>query len=351
MKKSLFFALAGTLVLLMSCSNDFEVSAPWKNIPVVYGLMDYEDSVHYIRVEKAFLDPDANALDVAQIADSLYYDDATVELERIGSNQPILLERVDGNKIWRLVPTGMNQYDTIFPYQRKEGIFANAPNWLYKVDANIFNLQPGDSVRLSINRGDNLPLVTASTTVLESSKFRGKIDKDNIGFPYNLDVTFEWSSDVDARIFDLSLVFNYVEQNVNNLDSIVHKSLVWDLVKRKRYETPLAKYEYTIKGAEFYEFLRGRIPADPNIKRVLDPYSPIEYILTAGASDLEKYISVATSNSGITSSQELPVYTNLSEGLGIFSSVHVLVKDSILLDKSTRDSLIDGIYTKDLNFN
>ena len=43
--------------LLTACSNDLEVAAPWKDIPVVWGMISRSDTAHYVRVEKAFLDP------------------------------------------------------------------------------------------------------------------------------------------------------------------------------------------------------------------------------------------------------------------------------------------------------
>ncbi|MBK8555265.1 MAG: hypothetical protein IPL65_05590 [Lewinellaceae bacterium] len=60
-------------LLLSTCSNDFEITAPWKSYPVVYAFLSAQDTAHYVRIEKAFLSPDKSALAVAQIADSLYY--------------------------------------------------------------------------------------------------------------------------------------------------------------------------------------------------------------------------------------------------------------------------------------
>ena len=41
MQKSLFFlAFLCFTALAPSCSTDFEIAEPWKEIPVVYGLLD-----------------------------------------------------------------------------------------------------------------------------------------------------------------------------------------------------------------------------------------------------------------------------------------------------------------------
>ena len=71
--KKLLLLLPVLALILSQCSNDFDVTADWKEIPVVYAFLNPKDSAHYIRVEKAFLDPETSAYTIADIADSLYY--------------------------------------------------------------------------------------------------------------------------------------------------------------------------------------------------------------------------------------------------------------------------------------
>src|SRR5215203_7429778 len=75
----LIFFLA---LMLGSCSTDIETNAPWKETMVVYGFLNPNDAVQYIRISKAYLG-EGNALIMAQEADSLYYGDILdVKLER-----------------------------------------------------------------------------------------------------------------------------------------------------------------------------------------------------------------------------------------------------------------------------
>ena len=78
MKKLLLLLPFG--LLLSACSNDFEVTAPWKDIPVVYAILSPQDTAHYIRIEKAFIDPDKSALEIARIPDSLYYPENAISV-------------------------------------------------------------------------------------------------------------------------------------------------------------------------------------------------------------------------------------------------------------------------------
>src|SRR5437868_9126208 len=113
---------AGILSLIFfSCSTDFEVTTAWKDETIVYGLLDKSDTAQYIKIEKAFLDPNTNALTIAQIPDSLYYNELNVELQQYTNHQLVNsfpLVKVDGNSEGLVKDTG---------------IFAQSPNILYKL--------------------------------------------------------------------------------------------------------------------------------------------------------------------------------------------------------------------------
>src|SRR5690242_20706024 len=81
MKKSIsafLFALAA--LAYTGCKNDLNVLAPYKDIPVVYGLLDQKDSVHYIRVNKAF-EGSGDAYTMAKQYDSINYAYGTITVQ------------------------------------------------------------------------------------------------------------------------------------------------------------------------------------------------------------------------------------------------------------------------------
>ncbi|MFM7666698.1 MAG: hypothetical protein ACKO7D_00755, partial [Bacteroidota bacterium] len=81
------------LTVLYSCNEKINYIGEFKETAVVYGLLDHADSLHYIKINRAFIGP-GNALDIAQIPDSNYFSqvDATVS------------EYLDGNLVrtWEL---------------------------------------------------------------------------------------------------------------------------------------------------------------------------------------------------------------------------------------------------------
>ncbi len=331
MKKFSFITLLSAVLFTFSCSNDFDVAAPWKDIPVVYGLMNIQDATHYIRVEKAFLDPDANALEQAKIADSLYYDNLTVQLERVSNGQLFTLTKIDGNLV------GL---------PREDGVFATEPNWLYKIDSSVIKLQAGETIRLKVDRGDNLPEVTGETVILNKGKLRSPDPNtsNNFNFDYNIDTKLSWSGDPNAKIFDAKLIFKYAEITGQQVEE---KSIEWNWARGIRNENNSSEIIVEKKGREFYEFLKNNIEVKSGVTRV---FQGIDVEIIAGGTELEKYVNVALANTGITGSQEIPTYTNLSEGKGVFSSVNYLIAKNILLTQRSRDSLRNGFLTKNLNF-
>ena len=89
---SLLFLAA---LFLQSCSEDLKLAGDFKETAIVYGLLDQADSLHYVKITRAFIGP-GNALDIAQIADSSYFDqvDATIS-EVVNGTVEILVPMID----------------------------------------------------------------------------------------------------------------------------------------------------------------------------------------------------------------------------------------------------------------
>ena len=333
MKNNLLFSLLISLMFWSACSNDFEVVAPWKDIPIVYGLLNIADDQHYIRVEKAFIDPDISALVIAKEPDSLYYDNVIVQLEKVSTGQIFTLTRVDGNDPGIALP-------------RDPGIFATVPNYLYRIEGSAIDLQKGEIIRLIVDRGNGLPLVTAETAI------QGPMQKrtpggNNFDFVPNLPTKLGWSASTESKIFDVKLIIHYGEFPKDDPSAFEQKTIEWVWANGVTFSVPANEYRLEKDGKEFYAVMASNIPNDPNFERI---FIDMDLEIISGGEALQKYINVALANSGITGSQELPSFTNLSEGMGIFSTQGVLKVPGLLLAPKTRDSLANGSITKHLNF-
>lgn len=313
-------------MLLTACDNDLVVVDEWKDIPVVWALLNKSDTAHYIRLEKAFLDPTTSALDIARIPDSLYYDDATVTLKRISGGQTYELERVNGD---------------LEGYPREGGIFAETPNYLYKIKANEINLQVGEEYQLIIDREDGTPLVTAKTEIVPKPVLRNPSAAASLAFKPKSSFPFIWNSLDEAATYDLKLRFHYREKSPETGNQFESRTVEWAIVKN------WPDVEFRIDGVEFFNFVKSSVPQNTQATRI---FESIEIVLWAGGKELAEFIKIVQANQNITSTQDVPAYTNLSEGIGIFSSRNVSYNTDFMLTAATLDSLRDGSITGHLNF-
>lgn len=332
MRNKFFFLILPAALLMQSCSNEFDLTATWKDIPIIYGALSLADTAHYIRVEKAFVDPEKNAFETAQIADSLYYENASVELVRLSDNKVFTLRRVDGN---------------VEGFDRDTGIFAHSPNYLYKIRANELQLKGGDLIQLRLNRGENKEIVTAQTRILPNMGYlEGKPPSQINAWNVDIPIRVAWrTNSADAVIFDVQVEFKYSE--LPSSGQVSFKSQTWKPFTNYQVQESTSFIQVELESDQFFAFLGNSIEADPTIRRA---FRGVDIKVYGGGKEIAEFVNITFANSGITGSQDPPVYTNISEGLGIFTSKSEAVVKDIQFGPGARDSLVRGRFTKDLNF-
>ncbi len=325
MRTALFLALS--MVLLAGCDNELDVTADWKDIPIVYGILSPQDTVHYVRIEKAFLDPTIPANEIARIPDSLYYENVDAAIVDLSTGLRYQFEEVNGE-------------DEGIP--RDEGIFAESPNILYRIDADDLNLTGGRQYRFELNRSERLPLVEATIEQVRRGIVTRPVENTQLRFPYEGTFSVVWREADNAFFYDVSLIVRYEEANLDDPGSAVSKTAEWKLARNT------SDVRADVFGIEFYQFLADELEADPRIIRRLDA---VDCYLRSGGRELFDFRTIQNANSGFTSvGGDIPQYTNLSEGLGIITTSN---RDQVLdlqLSNESLDSLINGSITGDLNF-
>lgn len=318
-------------VLSSSCNNDLELVAEWKEIPVVYGFLSPTDTAQYFRVEKAFIDESKAPSVIAQIPDSLYFSNISVELVLDASGQRYALERVDGN---------------LEGYPRKPGFFANQPNYLYKIRTDQLSLQTDKLYRLEVRDENGRVITSAQTPVVGTYVMQASNPQQEIFFRYDRSLTFGWNSlEKSAYFYDLTLRINVTEFTDNDPLSARQRVLEWPV--ERSFLRGSSQPRVQVPGLGFYLFLSQALESDPRLSR---KFESIDIVVDAGAQSLYEYLSVGQANSGITGAEFVPSYSNVDNGLGLFSSRSRLVAKDFSINLTTFDSLQNGIYTKDLNF-
>jgi len=321
-----------------NCSNDFELTTGETNKPVVYGFLSPKDTATYIRVEKAFVSENTSALELAQRPEELYYDDIEVVLSS-GSNT-YNLTQVDG---------------TNEGYPRDTGVFVNVPNNLYKLvlPAGQAYLD-GQDFQLTITDEEADTLLTqVSTTIVHAPV---------ILFP-RADDDFEWRSSIEsqndirtqwrfnnntAAIFDLRIRFNYQEAVNGDINNRVDKSVIFTVLKNiEPDDEDDTSIIVEILATDILGGISGAVDASDPGPRF---FTNMEIVVDAGSKDLLSFVSVGQANTGLTGASIPPIFSNIPNGFGLFSSRNSSFVGGLTLVGEGRDSLLDGRFTSQLNF-
>ena len=326
MRKGLFY-LTGALfgLVLTSCSNSLNVQAPYKNITIVYGLMDQNDATHYIRINKAY-EGVGNAYTMAQVYDSIYYpaNQISVQLQDVNSN---------GNVVQTITLVA----DSSIPVPA--GTFSYPKQILYKTNA---ALNINDTYNLIVTNNHTHQVLTGSTTLLQDATFSSTV----IGPPYfffnfsnQYPTTIGWTSTVNARIYQLTFRFFYSEQTGSGKSE---KSIDWIFATQTSPTIdggfPMG---YNITGYQFIQMANSMIPVEAGVQRTADS---LRLIFTSGSDDFNTYIQLSQPSLGID--QDPPSFSDVKNGIGIYTSRHTQT-----LTKQLDPSLVDSLIAdKQLNF-
>jgi hypothetical protein len=321
---SILIILAG----LASCRNDFEVMAPYKAIPLVYCILNQNDSVHFLRLEKSFLG-EADANDMARQTDSIYFPEASVFIERWANSQ--MMERLVLERV-------------LYP-ARDSGVFTNDPNFVYRTSAPI---RGNSEYRLNITIPLTGAQVTATThTISEFKVIKPEAYKKNLPFSsYDNYQTVEWLTAPFTRVYHLMIRFHYLEVKEEDTVSLSADWNIGDFVSQNGAGGEDIKVE--VLQRNFYKWLGNKLKIpSPDVQRLADKKA-VDFVLTIGGEELYTYMEVYKEDSGIL--KEKPVFTNIVNGIGLFST---RFKQSVVgksLSDHSIDSLAYGIYTKSLRF-
>jgi hypothetical protein len=296
--------------------------------------LDKSDTAAYIKINKAFLDPTTSALTIAQIPDSLYYDELSVELQEYNGSsliKTIQLTKVDGNEEGFIKDTG---------------IFAQSPNFLYKTKE---KLNQSSTYTLSITESDNSKQITASTPIIDDFSILRPNSALKISMLPGLKYNVDWFSAKDGKIYDLVIRFYYTEFKFSDPNFKEEKYLDWTIFTDTRSNTTGGGVEmfHDIPCDNLYTFLSANISDDPDRYRQT---KNADFNFSVGGEVLDTYNQVTIAQQGLTSGQALPTYTNIENGLGLFSTRYHKSVLAIPFDQRTTDSIACYSVTHHLNF-
>ena len=357
--KKIFLPLGfAAIIAATGCSEDFEVAAPYKQVAVVYGILDAKDTAHYIRIQKAFMDENKSAIDMSKVPDSSYFKEGEIEAN--------LLE-MNGSNVVKTIPlTRVDMTLEGFPKDQPANTqgFFTTPHYAYKLQLNKDKnevLKPNATYNLKIvNKTNGETIELKSPLGIVNTK-----ESSNNGDFYvaeftnsNYFINLERTQPVSANQFLLRgrtpaygamqegvIRFNYVDKNtVTGEETDKSVSYTFGNTEVAANGNP---FTFQTPNIDFYTFLADAIgPAPSNIERYMDS---CDVYVWAGSPELLRYKQVnQVQNSGISGDQIKPLYTNLKGNVvGILASRTYVVFHNVPLGRSAGQSGTPANYTLD----
>jgi len=292
-----------------ACKTDFDVIASYKEVTVVYGLLDQGDSTHYVRITKAFLG-EGNALVYAKEPDSsLYGPELKVSL----------LER----KQLTDVNYTTIVFDTVTIHNKDTGVFFSPDQLMYKSDA---VLHPEYYYQLKAENSKTGNLVTSNTNLIQNFYLDNpKPGTKKIGFNRNVltQQNFKWKSAVNGKKYQPVLKFFFKESSAPN--DTVMREIEWIMGSStsEGVDGGDPMYAYYM-NEEFYKLCESHIPYSDPVKedavrlRIADHF---DLIIIVVGDEFNTYLELNGPTTGLL--LEKPSYSNINNGIGVFSSHYV----------------------------
>lgn len=317
--------LAVFISFFYSCSEKVNLVGDFKETAVVYGLLDHSDSIHFIKITRAFIGP-GNALEIAKIPDSSYFNqvEATVS------------EFVNGNltRTWVLEDTIVENKDTngaFYGPEQKVYYFRTLPttvsssglNGVIQTSPNpqLTSLNPDATYKFKaiINGGEfevtgETELVKGITSNISPTSSPFKFVSNNVAEYITQGITVSNTGKSFVMNGSMEVLFNEFRGNDKTT-----KSFSWKLGESN--VNPNSSIVFSASGRTFYELIARNVTQDPTITK--RTFEAIKITFTGGAEDLYNYMLVNQPSS--TLAQSKPSYTNLTvtngkRVVGIFSS-------------------------------
>ena len=341
MRKVLVFTISIISLFLSSCSNDLEINAPWKDVTVVFGLLNKNETTHYVRISKAFLG-EGDAMQFASQFDSLYYDTTLLKVK--------VYQVFNGNVVDSFPCRAVTDI------QKDPGIFSAPSQILYAFDAALTSSNPATNDRLQnsiyrlIVRNTKTGNVATSETELVNNISLitpgNAIDELPL-YPQNATL-IKYKTGENGKMYELFMRFKYREFSLLDQSDIVSKVVEINLGRITNDNTDGGKeMRMTIENSSIYQALFAAIPKSTLENPKYRYADSLQFQINVAADDMTTYLNVNQPSNTIA--QERPQYTNVENGLGLFSSRNSITRTKYI-DDFTVDTLRRNPLTEDMNW-
>ena len=328
MKRFFLLLYLPLIAFLSSCSTDIDLYADYKQVPIIYGVLDPTADTNFVKITRAFY-VEGDAYQSAANPDSSNYS---------GKLDARLVEYRNGDSIREIV------LDTITLHNKEHGTFYAPDQKLYYTTEplnwngvrNFYSYKlkvvlPERTLATKTDIVGNGGFDIQSLAVNFSKEYIGMVPRRFLFYPAT-----------NASFYDVSMKFTFLEQRTPEGDS-VPRTMEWNV--GTFFESNLSShmdgeaFVFTYRPETFYETLEEFIGDDTvvdGLKRYIEDY-PVEVIIAAGGEKLRQYIYENDPSYGFVGGDN--EFTLIDDGYGVLSS-RMTIKRYVRLGGETVPDLV-----------
>jgi len=336
-----FLIFLTVISLFSSCKDDFSLNAPYKDITIVYGLLNVKDTAHYIKIYKGFQTEGNSIVAAGEWTNLYYFDKITVTLEEYENNQPT------GRVI---------TLDTTTTVPKLPGSFANPKQLLYYTKA---SLNEEATYKINIENNETGRIITAETPMVPAFA----ITSPNIPINNGLNLTGRKGNIIFAhhprgRGYEIYQYFHYFEVSKATGEITKFGTVKRDITNKFMMTSnneAFGEINKEYNPSSIYEIIALQVEPDPTVDRYRIADNCITFEVWGASDDLYKYLLVNQPSSSIVqehleyTNMECPTDTDYKTVYGVFASRYNAVR-RYNISTASEDSLVKGSKTRDLGF-
>ena len=213
MSKNLWVLLLVCVASFSACTTDIDLYADYKEMPVIYGLLDANADTNYVKITR-IMSVHGDAYQVASNPDSSDYP---------GKLDVRIVEYRNGDSLREII------LDTITIHDKEQGVFYAPDQKLYYTTEKLKINTPKSnySYRLKVALPDRT--LTTKADIVGNNGF----DVQSLAVNFSKEY-FGWSRKflfhpaINANLYQVSMAFTYLEQRTPDGDS-VPRTMLWNV--------------------------------------------------------------------------------------------------------------------------
>ncbi|MBQ7280842.1 MAG: hypothetical protein IJR13_09035 [Bacteroidales bacterium] len=312
-------------LLLWSCEAEFSPNAEWREVPSVFCLLDQDDTVSYVRVQKCYLGND-DLKSYATIFDSTNYAEGDISVHLLAWRSEDEMNSPDAVPVRTLV------FDYAMLSDKTEGIFSSPMQPVYKHRNEDGDLDTAFIYQLVVAKAATGEVLASATTSLVGDAPREPwLTSPNpvssrLGFHRNRSCQLTWLPFARGRRYQATVRYHY-RCRYQRPDSLRHIDMSLPVLAASSNDAAVST---SLAMSTFLANVETSLHGDTATKLYVDT---AVIFLSVCNEPLHAYLnSIELMNSSLD--QEYAAYSNIEGGVGIFAARRTALRDTVLADNS-----------------